>query len=457
MSLVSRPCRYDARSVPETTIRPRSRAIEQRRATRARRRRPRGNGRNHGVMLRHALAPFYPRGARARRRSRCRSARRRSSRRRRRRCRKRARPTSRSSCAARRSAPSRSRSPATADGWTIASTGRLGAPLDVVARRAAGALHRRLEAARVHARRHRARPGADDSHRRRRHDRDERRSRRAVSRSQKTDTIDAERAAAAAEHLLRPVRSARRAAEDGARPAARSRLYIVPQTVDRDRVGESSAEQIQTAGASDRRAPHAHHARAAGAARLDADLWTDDDRPDDPVQRAAAVARGRARGHRRGVVAQRHHLAAERRAGAASRATASRSPARCRGRRSRPRRALPGGRARRRQRPDRSRRASSPAFPIFGQIAGALADAGFIVVRYDKRGIGQSGGRAEAGDARRLRRRCARGGEAAGGSQGRRPETDRRRRPQRRRPRRADGGGEGQEDRGGRPARARRA
>jgi pimeloyl-ACP methyl ester carboxylesterase len=34
--------------------------------------------------------------------------------------------------------------------------------------------------------------------------------------------------------------------------------------------------------------------------------------------------------------------------------------------------------------------------PILGQIAGALAEAGFIVVRYDKRGIGQSGGRAEA-------------------------------------------------------------
>src|SRR5205823_8942390 len=34
--------------------------------------------------------------------------------------------------------------------------------------------------------------------------------------------------------------------------------------------------------------------------------------------------------------------------------------------------------------------------PILGQIAGALADAGFIVIRYDKRGMGQSGGRAEA-------------------------------------------------------------
>ena len=35
--------------------------------------------------------------------------------------------------------------------------------------------------------------------------------------------------------------------------------------------------------------------------------------------------------------------------------------------------------------------------PILGQIADALADAGFIVLRYDKRGVGQSGGRTEVG------------------------------------------------------------
>jgi hypothetical protein len=34
--------------------------------------------------------------------------------------------------------------------------------------------------------------------------------------------------------------------------------------------------------------------------------------------------------------------------------------------------------------------------PVLGQIAGALADAGFLAVRYDKRGYGQSGGRAES-------------------------------------------------------------
>jgi pimeloyl-ACP methyl ester carboxylesterase len=34
--------------------------------------------------------------------------------------------------------------------------------------------------------------------------------------------------------------------------------------------------------------------------------------------------------------------------------------------------------------------------PIMGQLAGALAEAGFMVVRYDKRGYGQSGGRSES-------------------------------------------------------------
>jgi pimeloyl-ACP methyl ester carboxylesterase len=34
--------------------------------------------------------------------------------------------------------------------------------------------------------------------------------------------------------------------------------------------------------------------------------------------------------------------------------------------------------------------------PIFAQLANSLADAGFLVVRYDKRGVGQSGGRMES-------------------------------------------------------------
>lgn len=34
--------------------------------------------------------------------------------------------------------------------------------------------------------------------------------------------------------------------------------------------------------------------------------------------------------------------------------------------------------------------------PTLGQMAGALADAGFLAIRYDKRGFGQTGGRAES-------------------------------------------------------------
>lgn len=38
--------------------------------------------------------------------------------------------------------------------------------------------------------------------------------------------------------------------------------------------------------------------------------------------------------------------------------------------------------------------------PVFGQLASRLADAGFLVLRYDKRGTGQSGGRPESATLR---------------------------------------------------------
>jgi pimeloyl-ACP methyl ester carboxylesterase len=38
----------------------------------------------------------------------------------------------------------------------------------------------------------------------------------------------------------------------------------------------------------------------------------------------------------------------------------------------------------------------APGVPAFGELAGALADAGFISLRYDRRGAGQSGGRSES-------------------------------------------------------------
>ena len=42
------------------------------------------------------------------------------------------------------------------------------------------------------------------------------------------------------------------------------------------------------------------------------------------------------------------------------------------------------------------RDAAVAGVPIHGQLAGALADAGFLAVRYDSRGYGQSGGRVES-------------------------------------------------------------
>ena len=42
------------------------------------------------------------------------------------------------------------------------------------------------------------------------------------------------------------------------------------------------------------------------------------------------------------------------------------------------------------------RDAFTQGIPTFAQLAGAMADAGFLAVRYDKRGFGQSGGRAES-------------------------------------------------------------
>lgn len=41
------------------------------------------------------------------------------------------------------------------------------------------------------------------------------------------------------------------------------------------------------------------------------------------------------------------------------------------------------------------RDSAAAGFPIFAQLAGQLADLGYAVLRYDKRGVGQSGGRTE--------------------------------------------------------------
>ena len=59
--------------------------------------------------------------------------------------------------------------------------------------------------------------------------------------------------------------------------------------------------------------------------------------------------------------------------------------------------------------------------PIFAQLAGALAERGFVVLRYDKRGVGQSGGRTERATLQDYADDVVGGGQMAGEARGRRP------------------------------------
>ncbi len=67
--------------------------------------------------------------------------------------------------------------------------------------------------------------------------------------------------------------------------------------------------------------------------------------------------------------------------------------------------------------------------PVFGHIARDLAAAGFVVVRYDKRGVGQSGGRAESATIADYAEDARQVAAVAREAQGRRQEPHRARRP----------------------------
>ena len=133
-----------------------------------------------------------------------------------------------------------------ADGWTIVSIG----PARRAARRRRAPRRRcatrRLEAARVHVRRHGPRTVADDSHRRRRARRRPARSPPAAS-----DAEDATRSIRARCSCCRTASSgpyeALAARLRTAAPAPTPGLLEAAWQSFSDRVGESSAEQIQTA------------------------------------------------------------------------------------------------------------------------------------------------------------------------------------------------------------------
>jgi len=170
-------------------------------------------------------------------------------------------------------------------------------------------------------------------------------------------------------------------------------VYLLLQTSITVRVGESYAEQIQTAA----RLVSARRTRIAlmlPGALVDADLWTDDSgrmiRFSVPAQSLEVVREDIASVSSRTVSISRPNDEQVKIPGNGfSLAGTLSRPAQAGGGRL-PAVVLVGGSG------PTDRDSMAFGIPILGQLADALADAGFIVVRYDKRGIGQSGGRAEA-------------------------------------------------------------
>jgi pimeloyl-ACP methyl ester carboxylesterase len=278
-----------------------------------------------------------------------------------------------------------------ATGWTIVSSGRLAAPIDVVARRVQvrytpewkpleftldGTVRGQSTTIRTVVEGTTAQSDINT----------------AGQPTQKTDTIDPNALLLLPNSFFGPY-EALAARLKTAAAGSSIPVYLAPQASASIAVGESSPEQIQTAG----RLVTARRTRITfvlPAARLDADLWTDDTgrmiRFSVPAQSLEVAREDIAAVSSRSVVISRPNdeqinipsngfsLAGT--LSKPAQASATRLPAVV----------LVGGSG------PTDRDSLVFGIPILGQIAGALADAGHIVVRYDKRGIGQSGGRAEA-------------------------------------------------------------
>lgn len=279
----------------------------------------------------------------------------------------------------------------TATGWTIASSGRLGAPIDVVARRLQvrytpewrpieftldGTVRGQPQTLRTSVEGTTAKSQMNI----------------AAQANEKSDTIDAAALLLLPNSFFGPY-EALAARLRTATPGTEIPAYLVPQATMTIRAGESVPEQIQTASrvVSARRT---HVTLVLPSAQLDADLWTDDT----------------GRMIRFSLPAQSLEVVREDIAAVSARSLSI----------SRPNDepiTIPGNGfllAGTLSRPAQTTEAKLPAvvlvggsgpsdrdglvygIPVLGQLAGALADAGSMVVRYDKRGIGQSGGRAES-------------------------------------------------------------
>lgn len=279
----------------------------------------------------------------------------------------------------------------TATGWTIASSGRLGAPIDVVARRLQvrytpewrpieftldGTVRGQPQTLRTSVEGTTAKSQMNI----------------AAQANEKSDTIDAAALLLLPNSFFGPY-EALAARLRTATPGTEIPAYLVPQATMTIRAGESVPEQIQTASrvVSARRT---HVTLVLPSAQLDADLWTDDTgrmiRFSLPAQSLEVVREDIAAVSARSLSISRPNDepitipgSGFLLAGTLSRpaqTTEAKLPAVV----------LVGGSG------PSDRDGLVYGIPVLGQLAGALADAGSMVVRYDKRGIGQSGGRAES-------------------------------------------------------------
>ena len=278
-----------------------------------------------------------------------------------------------------------------ADGWTIASSARLGLPIDAVARRLQvryttdwrpleftfdGIAQGRLQTIRTAVEGTAVRSDVFA----------------AGQQTQKADTIDAGALLVLPNSFFGPY-EALAARLKAAAAGSEIPMYAVPLTPFTVRVGESATEQIETTG----RTIVARRTQVTlqfPGAPIDADIWTEETgrliRMSVPVQGLDVVREDVAAVSSRRVTISRPNDESVKipSNGFTIVGTLSKPAAAPAG--PRPAIVLAGGSG------AGDRDEVIVGIPILGQIAGALADAGFIVVRYDKRGIGQSGGRAES-------------------------------------------------------------
>ncbi len=278
-----------------------------------------------------------------------------------------------------------------ADGWTITSSGRSGAPLNVVTRNLQirydadwKPLELTLDAT--------ARGQAVALHITVAGTIATTRGTNAGQTIDRTDTIDP-----TALLLPNPFLAAYEAVAarlKTARPGSAIPVYQGGPTPITIRVGDSQTEQIQTVARLVRATRTRATLAAAGVAEVDADIWADEAgrllRVSIPSQALEFVRDDISSvGSRRVVISRDGDEQVRIAANGFNLAGTISKPAGAAGKRL-PAIVLVAGSG------PVDRDETVAGVPVLGQLAGALADAGFLVLRYDKRGIGQSGGRTES-------------------------------------------------------------